>query len=282
MDLLPRVMAATQLPFGTAEIVEWRWPSPMDVTACEDDHMIEMSLPPLATDGSACFPDISPRRFSVIGSMFLRPAGVTIRARSIGGQIHVVRLAVKPDIFAGIAGAEIGRDEDVLRAALNLRAEAARLLLHRIRNELSAPGFASAALLEAYGIALIVETVRSLRSEVTQKRDVGRLTAWQYRRVRERIEEDAVAPSVTELAGLCGLSVRHFVRLYRALTGENVSAQISRAQIARASALIEEGAMPLKEIAARLGFAHATSFSAAFRRATGLSPNRYRQQHRRN
>ena len=34
--------------------------------------------------------------------------------------------------------------------------------------------------------------------------------------------------------------------------------------------------MPLKQVAARLGFADPSSFSLAFRRMTGIAPGRYR------
>jgi AraC family transcriptional regulator len=157
MSVTPNILATARVPFGVAQIVEWRWPSPMDVTACESAHMIEMPLPPLAADGTASFPDISPQRFSVMGSLFLRPAGVMIRARSPGGHIRVVRLAAEPARFAEIAGGEIRRDEAVLRTALDLRADRPRLLLHRIRDELTSPGFGSDALIEAYGAALMIE-----------------------------------------------------------------------------------------------------------------------------
>jgi AraC family transcriptional regulator len=278
MSVTPNILATARVPFGVAQIVEWRWPSPMDVTACDSAHMIEMPLPPLAADGTASFPDISPQRFSVMGSLFLRPAGVMIRARSPGGHIRVVRLAAEPARFAEIAGGEIRRDEAVLRTALDLRADRPRLLLHRIRDELTSPGFGSDALIEAYGAALMIETVRALLSQAERKGGQGRLAGWQYRRVCDRIESEEAPPTVSELARLCGLSVRHFVRLYRMLAGESVTARIARTQLTRASALLHEDALPLKEIAARLGFTHASSFSTAFRRATGLSPSRYRQQ----
>jgi len=277
----PLILASAQLPFGVAELVEWRWPSPMDVTVRSPVHMIELSLPPLSTDGTASFPDIAPDRSSIIGSLFLRPAGVAIRARSVGGHVRVVRLAAQPIRFAEVAGADIGWEEDVLRVALDLRADGPRRLLHRIREELTGPGFASAALVEAYATALMIETARALREGLVSRQERGRLAGWQYRRVCERIETPGAPPTMSELAMLCGLSIRHFLRLYRALTGETPAAHIARAQRARAIALVEDDALPLKQVAARLGFAHASSFSEAFRRETGISPSRYRQRNRR-
>ena len=271
------MIAARPLPFGEAQIVEWVWPSPMDVKAREHRHMIEMSLPPLATDGTACFPELGADRFSFMGNLFIRPAGVAIRARSAGGRIRVVRLAVEAPQYEMVTGRGIDYSEQALRAGLDLRDERPRMLLHRLRDELLQPGFASALLIEGYGTALLVETARAVATRAERRVDLGRLAGWQYRRVCERIE-CGPAPSLRELAALCGLSARHFTRLYRALTGENVAAHVARVQVERAARLLEEGDRPLKEIAAELGFAHQSSFSAAFRRATGLSPSRYRQR----
>jgi len=274
----PRILAQMSLPIGEAQIAEWHWPSPMEATTCEDRHMIEMSLPPLATDGTGCFPEIAPRRFSHIGNVFLRPAGLQLYSRSDGGHIRIVRLAVSRDCYEATSGHSIAADPDILRMCLDLRDDRPRGLLKQIHGELAAPGFASAALLEAYGTALIIETARSIAERQERHANLGRLAGWQYRRVCERIEAEGPAPSLAELASLCGVSIRHFNRLYRALTGENVTAHIARTQVSRAMVLLTDEALPLKEVAARLGFTHPGSFSAAFRRATGISPSRYRQQ----
>src|SRR5208283_1150975 len=100
MNAEPRILREIRLPCADAQIIEWCWPSPMHVTACERRHMLEMSLPPFATDGAACFPDIAPGRYSFMGNMFFRPAGVALRARSAGGRIRIVRCAIDPDRYA--------------------------------------------------------------------------------------------------------------------------------------------------------------------------------------
>lgn len=240
--------------------------------------MVEMSLPPLATDGTGCFPEIAPGRFSHIGNVFLRPAGMKLYSRSDGGHIRIVRLAVAQDCYEATSGHSIEANLDVLRICLDLRDDRPRALLKLIHKELATPSFGGAALLEAYGTALVIETARSIAERQERHMNLGRLAGWQYRRVCERIEAEGPAPTLAELASLCGVSVRHFTRLYRALTGENITAHIARAQVMRAMALLKEDALPLKEVAARLGFRHPGSFSMAFRRATGISPSRYRQQ----
>jgi len=56
-----------------------------------------------------------------------------------------------------------------------------------------------------------------------------------------------------------------------------VTAAIARAQVVRAQRLLVTTDLPLKTVAAHLGFKRAGSFSTAFRRATGVSPRLYRQ-----
>ncbi len=238
--------------------------------------MLEMSLPPFATDGAACFPDIAPGRYNFMGNMFFRPAGVALRARSAGGRIRVVRCAIDPDRYAEMLSCKPPATEHELRACLHLRSDGLRNLFLRLQNELINPGFASVALIEAYSTALLIETVRSLDGS-TVRRSEGRMAAWQYRRVRERVAAEGPPPSVAELAQLCGVSSRHLLRLYRNLAGETVTASIERAQIQRAQKLLSETDMPLKAIATQLGFARSGSFSTAFRRATGITPRLYRQ-----
>jgi len=266
------VIASSPLPYGDAQLVEWHWPSPMDVVAREERHMIEMSLPPFACDGAAAFPDLAPDRFSFIGSLFVRPAGVLVRSRSAGGRIQVVRLAVERGGPAHGVVSRLAEDVDKLRAALDLREQAPRMLLRRIRDELLRPCRDSAALIRAYADALLIEIERALEHCARAARERGRLADWQYHRVCERIAAEGKAPSQAELARLCGVSTRHFSRLYRALTGESASAAIERARIGRALQLME-GSAPLKDIAGQLGFAHPAAFSHAFRRVTGKSPN---------
>lgn len=280
METEPNILARASLPIGEAQLIEWCWPSPMDVTAREGQHMIEMSLPPLATDGAASFPEIAPDRSSFMGSLFFRPAGVLLRARSAGGRNQVVRIAVEPRFYAEIAGREVDYGEEALRAGLDLRNEVARQLLANIRRELLDPDAPSRRLLNLYAEALVIEVARAIAHRSRRRRQLGRLTDWQYRRVRDRIEQGGKPPTLSELSDLAGVSERHFTRLYRALTGEAPSARIKRVRLERAKRLLEEGELPIKAIAVETGFAHPTTFANVFREAMGMGPNAFRQAHR--
>jgi AraC family transcriptional regulator len=270
------ILAERMLPYGVAQLIEWEWPTPLDVTVREARHMIEMSLPPFSTDGVAAFPAIDPERFRFMGTMFVRPAGIDVRSRSVGGRIRVVRLAVDPD--ANAAARTLALDGERLADGLDLRSAALRMLMTRIRDELLSPGASSEALVRAYADALLIETARGVAARRASPRGAARLADWQHARVTARIEEPGPPPSIADLAELCGISERHFTRLYRALVGESAIRTIERARMRRAKMLLENDDLPIKAVATATGFARDSAFSAAFCRAVGLSPSAWRQR----
>lgn len=272
------ILAERVLPYGSAQLVEWNWPEPLDMVVRESHHMIEMSLPPFATDGVAAFPALDPSRFRFMGNLFLRPAGVTLHARSIGGRIRVVRLAIDPD--AGAHARPLALEGDRLGDGLDLRCGAPRMLLGRIRDELIAPGAESDALLRAYADALLIEIGRAIAARRARSRAAGRLADWQHARVSARIAAALPPASLEELAGLCGISVRHFTRLYRALVGESPIRTVERSRMQHAMALLGGEDMSVKAVAAATGYAHDSAFSAAFRRVAGMTPTCWQQQFR--
>ncbi len=273
MESGPTILAASSVPIGEAQIVEWTWPSPLDITVCEQRHMIETSLPPMAAEGIAFLSDVSPARRTRIGRLFVRPAGVRIRSRSVGGRIRIVRLAVDPRAFETLTGEVMPQGEGALRAGLDLRDRTVNWLMARLRTELEAPGFAHETLLDAYAMSLAVETARALgRIDATQH-EAGQLSPWQEKRVRDRLASEGPRPSVAELAGLCGVSPRHFARL----CGGRAAGLINDVQIMRAKDMLGDNRLPMKVIGGQLGFTRPGSFSSAFRRAVGCTPSQYRQ-----
>src|SRR5688572_29100257 len=91
MDFTPTIIENVQLSAGRLELVEWRWPDMIDFVKTESDLMLEMSLPPHATDASAEFPDIDKGNHCFMGTLFVRYPGVTVHGRGEGGHIRVLR-----------------------------------------------------------------------------------------------------------------------------------------------------------------------------------------------
>jgi len=276
---LPNILAEQDLGFGRAQLIEWRWPTPLDVTACEESHAVELSLPPFSTDATASFPLLEADGSHFVGSLFYRPAGVTIRARSIGGRTRVVRVVAAPGDIAAYVSPDRRWAIGELQACMNIKVKRMRELLALIHKELVTPGLGAAELSAAYGKALLIELTRFLETPHVAGPE-SRLAAWQYRRICERLEQDGAPPTAHELAALCNLSPRHLLRQFRNLTGDSVIAYIQKAQVRRGQLMLVGESVALKEIAARLGYADTSAFTKAFRRHTGESPGSFRRRWR--
>ncbi|HUD90342.1 AraC family transcriptional regulator [Sphingobium sp.] len=276
IDFAPLILGCCPVPGGRFELVEWHWPDIVSFERTETQLMLEMSLPPLATDASAYFPTIDSDRRCFMGTLFVRHPGIALGGRSEGGQIRVVRCVFNDAATASI----IGRTPSTLsflKSLLNIRSEALRSLMRLAHRELVNPIDRSPQAMAALFALIEIELLRLFRHSAGAE-TAGRLAPWQFRRVRERIEAEAPTPGVAELAELCGISPRHLHRQFIALTGKTVSTYIEAHRIEEAKSHLAQPDLPMKQVAQQAGFAHANSFARAFRRATGLSPREYRQR----
>jgi AraC family transcriptional regulator of arabinose operon len=85
--------------------------------------------------------------------------------------------------------------------------------------------------------------------------------------------------SVTELAGLCKLSVSHFRRVFKDKTGFTPLQYKESVRIYWAKQLLFSKLFTISEIAAKLGYYDIYHFSEDFKKNTQLSPKQYMQIH---
>ena len=83
---------------------------------------------------------------------------------------------------------------------------------------------------------------------------------------------------IEEMARKHGLSRSHYSHRFRAATGLSPAGHVFEVRIVEVRRLLRETSEPLKEIAARTGFADANHLCKAFRRHYHLSPGAYRRQ----
>ncbi len=87
--------------------------------------------------------------------------------------------------------------------------------------------------------------------------------------------------TVAALARRARLSPFHFIRSFRAATGLTPHQYVRERRLERARHLLSTTPMPVTDVCQAVGFASLGSFSALFRRATGLSPIAFRASTRR-
>ncbi len=97
------------------------------------------------------------------------------------------------------------------------------------------------------------------------------------RRVLEYIEAHLDAElSLAELAAVACLSPCHFSRSFKEATGVGPQRYTVQRRVERAKVLLRHGTARLADVAAAVGFADQSHFTAAFRREVGTTPGRFR------
>jgi AraC-like DNA-binding protein len=106
----------------------------------------------------------------------------------------------------------------------------------------------------------------------------GGLAPCQQRVVADYIEEHlADSVRLATLANLAHLSPYYFCRAFKQSFGAPPHRYHTSRRIERAKLLLAQSRASVTEIGLTLGFNETSSFTAAFRKATGLTPTAYRR-----
>jgi AraC family transcriptional regulator len=266
------------------ELLAISWPRPLDVTVVEHDPVLEFAFntTPAKISEGRFRRDGASSRFSRLGSTMFKPRGVPLHAISNWVTPYSLRCVFSSERFSELQLSGDDWDPRELNACLDIDDASINASMLRLADEARSPGFATEIFVEACTTSLMVELIRYLRGHRdTVPRTTGGLSPRQLRQIQERIAAaECATPSIIELAALIGVSGRHLTRAFKQSTGQTVGAYVETVQLTRAKAWLTESDLPIKQIAARLGFAHAKNFSSAFFRATTRSPAAYRREHR--
>lgn len=266
------------------EICDFEWPRPVETRVHSDKHQFSFSLTPRPQHTRIRYETGKPdESFTDAGDLIFFPASIPFVARSDGGRQRLLSCAFESRYFDGLRRRRPDWSDAELAAGLDIRDAKVRASLARVAQEAMSPGFASAMLMESLLKTALIDLARYFerhgdRDELPR----GGLAPWQMRRVRERVADpDAPAPSIDELARLCGISPRHLMRGFKQLTATTLHSYVDEVRLGRAKSLLLDTDLPLKTISWKLGFAHASSFSSAFQRALGITPTAFRAQSKR-
>lgn len=115
----------------------------------------------------------------------------------------------------------------------------------------------------------------------TSQRPVGALPAWRLKRVTEFIEAHSGEPiTLVDLAESVGLSRMHFAAQFRKATGLRPHEYLLRQRIAKAKAMLANSSLPIVDVALAVGFGSQAHFTGVFKRFTGRTPLRWREDSR--
>lgn len=154
-------------------------------------------------------------------------------------------------------------------------------LARAIDTEISSPGFASGMLIESLSRAVAINLLRLDLRNLGADADRIHLPRWKLRRVVEFVEANLANDiRLGDLAGIAGLSTFHFARVFKQATGVTPYHFVRDRRIERARMLLLDDNFDLSHVALACGFASQSHFTAAFSKAVGTAPGRYRRRNR--
>jgi AraC family transcriptional regulator len=269
--------AELPISVGCIEIKRQAWREPIDNMAVTPAHHLELSLLPRSDHARACFPDHwGPHRYEPIGEMFLLPAGQLVHAKSDCRHQNSICFTFDHAAIANWVDCEPEWTDRRLQGCLDIVSHDLRHLMFRIGEEMRTPGLASKTMIELMAVQAAIELTRYLVN-IDEEKAIGGLSPWRLRLIEDRLVGDITPPSVTELAVLCNISVRHLTRAFRISRGRSIGNYVLEHRINHAKKLIESG-LNIKSVASAMDFTAPSNFTAAFRRATGETPREYKQR----
>jgi AraC family transcriptional regulator len=152
--------------------------------------------------------------------------------------------------------------------------------LSELCREATAPDNMFEMMAEGWAIQALAHISRISRCEdmlrITAR---GGLPGCCLRRLEDFVRANlAEAVGLDELAGIAGLSKRHFLRAFQESVGVSPYQYVLALRIEEAKHRLARSAESMTEIALATGFGHAQHFSTSFRKATGETPSSFRQR----
>lgn len=191
--------------------------------------------------------------------------------------LHILLFHFNPDMLSDFAGS----DAFAMTPRLFFEDAALWATVAKLKDLLESQSPENSPYMEALGAVLTHELARlDSRSDRVDPPIRGGLAAWQQRAVTTYIEEHLSEQiPLTTLAQLARLSPYHFCRAFKQSFGIPPHRYHTRLRIERAKALLEtREQLSITKIALALGFSETSSFTAAFRRETGLTPTGYHRR----
>jgi AraC family transcriptional regulator len=240
-------------------------------------HFVSVQLGPPCAVEAACPGEALEQHTVAPGSMNLMPAGVPhrVRYRSPSEKLCV---QILPHWFESVR-AEAGMAPVSLRprwgADEPLVAQLALALAEEVRT-----GYPAGPLYgEALAMSLVARIARAhAEPPARARRPRGGLLPHKLRLVVEyidsRLEENMALQALAEVAQL---NVFHFIRAFKQSTGASPHQFVLSKRIARARSLLDTTELPVAQVALECGFSNQSHFTAAFHRATGVTPALFRR-----
>jgi AraC family transcriptional regulator len=197
-----------------------------------------------------------------------------------GDYVHFhVRLATIDETAAALGYERVGNfrlsvaQEDIVLAQLT----------KSILPFLDAQSSPSPLALDQLELVVAAHLIQRYSSARLRRQEGGsKLASWQSQRATELLRENLDGKvGLADVARACELSVSHFARSFKATFGVSCHRWLTERRIEHAQELLVNTAIPLVDIANLAGFGDQPALTRTFRRVVGITPARWRREHKR-
>jgi AraC family transcriptional regulator len=219
------------------------------------------------------------------GTLWLKPAGAkSEEVRNKLSRVDMLHLYLPDSVFRGLAADYplSAMPAGSFRHSLGVRDDLINQIGLSMLSEMVRPTSAGRMLVETSSVLLAARLMQAhfetgpLRPPIRSR---DRLDPARLQRVLAYVEEhlaDDIA--VADIANVACLSLFHFTRAFAAAMGVPPHRYVSQRRLEAAKAMIAAGRASLYEIALDCRFSSQSSFTRAFRSATGMTPAEYRRR----
>ncbi len=212
------------------------------------------------------------------GHVSFIPAGVPFSS-AFDCQAWYINVWLTPQFMAQALGPDGLGLVETLSPRCCFRDETIASIIRSLHEEASRPGGGDADRATFLGNQLAIRLARSTAGVNPLDRfDPRPLSLVKLRRVMELIEQ-RLENQVTlgEMAAVAGLSAWHFARAFKLATGSSPHSFLLRRRLVKADTMLRQTTTAVSDVAVKTGFCDQSHLSMHFRRATGMTPARWRK-----
>ena len=211
------------------------------------------------------------------GAISMFTSGVIGAVRNFN-EMEVTVGALSPSLISGIEQELDQRPNGSLHENLGFQDNGLRMLMSLLVAESEAGGPCGRLYAESLYHALASRFVQLGTAAPPQNAFKFGLPGRLLRRVVERMKSEfATDLSLTTLAAETGYSRAHFLRMFRAATGQTPHQYLLGLRLEKAMQMMKNRSMALVDVAVACGFSSHTHFTKMFRSRFGVLPSQYRR-----
>jgi AraC family transcriptional regulator len=264
-----------------AELVQAADKAPLEASMRSPYHTLIAYERGTRSDGSTSVEGLPPAATrELTRKLVFVPAGAEYHDRHTPRTaLSVIYFHFSPDMLPHPAGQTASPDAALLSPRLFFENASLWGSVGKLKEMLESPVFEDQCYFEALGTVLAHELVRAHAAlPAGQPAARGGLAPWQQRAVTSYIEEHLTETiPLATLAGMARLSPYYFCRAFKQSLGVPPHRYHINCRIELAKRMLREREQSVTHIGLALGFGETSSFSAAFRKATGTTPSSFQR-----